>query len=62
MPVQKKWYTVKEMQERTGLSRTTLWKMSKREPFKRCFKKVGSRLVRIDAAAFDEVLNTYEAS
>lgn len=60
MAVEKKWFSVKEMQERTGLSRTTLWKMSKHEPFKHCFKKIG-RMVRINVDAFDDVMNTYEA-
>jgi predicted DNA-binding transcriptional regulator AlpA len=57
--INQKWYTYKEMQERTSLSRSTLWKLSKQEPFKKCFKKVGGA-VRIDGEMFDRVFNTYE--
>lgn len=57
----KKYFTIKEMQEHTGLSRTTLWKLSKREPFKHCFKKLG-KTIRININEFDEIFDTYEAS
>jgi hypothetical protein len=55
----KRWYSYKEMQEYTGLCRTTLHKLSKQEPFKQCFKKVGGA-VRIDGPLFDRVFSTYE--
>lgn len=60
MTIEKKWYTIKEMQQHTGFSRTTLYQLGKSEPFKSCYKKVSKRLVRIDAEKFDQILSTYD--